>query len=100
MLQTVYQLTSGKATGAGLGWHILNVSIGDDSNSSIMIGSPVSTDHSTGSSVGGTTSFMTFPEERIVIAVVSNVSYAKGLSQLAISLAKLFNQESGRIIRK
>ncbi len=86
MLRTVQELTSGETTGSGLGWHVRSVSIGENSNSSLMMSCP-------GSGVGGTTSFVIFPEKSMVIAVVSNVSFAKGLSPFTKSLASLFNQE-------
>ena len=85
MHRTTQHLESGEATGSGLGWHVRSVSIGEDSTPSRLIGHP-------GSSVGGTTSFMTFPEKRMIVAIMSNVSFAEGVSLFAVRLANLFGQ--------
>ncbi|MFC1554541.1 serine hydrolase domain-containing protein [candidate division KSB1 bacterium] len=84
MLQTVQELTSGETTESGFGWDVRSVSTGENSTSSLMISCP-------GTTVGGTTSFMIFPEHRMVIAVVSNVSFAEGVSPFAVKVAGLFS---------
>jgi CubicO group peptidase (beta-lactamase class C family) len=86
MLQTEQGLISGETTGSGLGWQVRSVTIGDDVGTSTMISAP-------GNGGGGTTSFVILPEKCIVIAVVSNVSFAEGLDTFAVSLASLFKQE-------
>ncbi len=85
MLFTEQVLTSGETTGAGLGWEVSSIKFGDDQASSPVLSCP-------GHGVGGTTSFMIFPEQRMVLAVVSNVSFANGLEPFAVNLARVFGK--------
>ncbi|MPY87755.1 MAG: serine hydrolase [Luteitalea sp.] len=72
------RLSSGKETDYGIGW-----SIGLDWHGRQTVG------HG-GGSVGGTTVFLTYPAEELVVAVTSNLTGAPGLSGLAFALAELF----------
>jgi len=72
-LQTPLELGSGESTGHGLGWFVREVSIGPASGPTTAFG------HG-GSSVGGTTSFVTLPEHGIVIAITTNVSFAESIA--------------------
>lgn len=76
MLWTPLELESGKSTGYGLGWGV------DTVDGRRVIG------HG-GGSMGGTTSFMIFPDQRMVVAVTTNLSDAK-VGPIANEVAKLF----------
>jgi CubicO group peptidase (beta-lactamase class C family) len=76
VLWTPLTLESGKSTGYGLGWSV------DSVDGLRVIG------HS-GGSVGGTTQFLIFPDERMVVAVTTNLSDAK-VGPIANEVARLF----------
>ena len=76
MLWTPLRLESGKSTGYGLGWNVRDV------NGHRVIS------HS-GGSVGGTTAFMIFPEQRMVVAVTTNLTDAE-TGPIANEVAELF----------
>jgi CubicO group peptidase (beta-lactamase class C family) len=76
LLWTPLTLESGESTGYGLGWSV------DTVDGRRVIG------HS-GGSVGGTTQFLIFPDERLVVAVTTNLSDAK-VGPIANEVAKLF----------
>jgi CubicO group peptidase (beta-lactamase class C family) len=76
LLWTPLQLESGKSTAYGLGWGV------DTADARRVIG------HG-GGSMGGTTSFMIFPDQRIVVAVTTNLSDAE-VGPIAKEVAKLF----------
>jgi CubicO group peptidase (beta-lactamase class C family) len=76
LLWTPLHLESGESTGYGLGW---NVGTMDGHR---VIG------HS-GGSVGGTTQFLIFPDERLVVAITTNLSDAR-VGPIANEVAKLF----------
>jgi serine beta-lactamase-like protein LACTB len=87
MLQTPQQLASGKDTDYGLGWMLDTVP---------LAGEPTRlASHASRSLLGGSTSFMTFPERGIVVAVTSNTSYADTRS-IALKIAQAF-AELGRM---
>lgn len=73
MLRTPLELGSGESTGYGLGWFVREISIGPGSEPTTVFGHE-------GSSVGGTTSFVTIPEQGIVVAITTNVSFARSLA--------------------
>lgn len=73
LLQTPLQLESGKSTGYGLGWSVEDAKVGHG-----------------GSATGGTASLLTFPEQGIVVAVTSNVSFAEGVAPLAAHIGEAF----------
>jgi serine beta-lactamase-like protein LACTB len=81
MLQTPQVLASGEETDYGLGWRLETVP---------LAGAPtrLASDASL-SLVGGSTSFMTFPERGLVVAVTSNTSYA-GTRSMALKIAQAF----------
>jgi len=70
------RLESGKSTNYGLGWGVDTV----DGRRVISHG---------GGSVGGTTSFMIFPDQRMVVAVTTNLTDAK-VGPIASEVARLF----------
>ncbi|HEY9428297.1 MAG TPA: serine hydrolase domain-containing protein [Gemmatimonadaceae bacterium] len=76
MLWTPLQLQSGKSTGYGLGWGVDTL----DGHRVVSHG---------GGSVGGTTAFMIFPDQRMVVAVTTNLSDAE-VGPIANEVAKLF----------
>ena len=82
LLQTQAQLASGEPTGYGLGWFVRRVPLDDAEVRVIGHG---------GSAVGGSTSFMTFPDRDLVTAVSSNVSFAEAaVRSLALATAAAF----------
>lgn len=83
LLWTPLGLEAGGSTGYGLGWFVRRVPLGADPRPTVMVG------HG-GNSIGGTASFMVFPEQRLVIATVTNVSPAPGISAFAMQLAGVF----------
>ncbi len=87
-LQTPLQLESGASTGYALGWKVESIQLG---------GAPARLLGHAGSSMGGTTSFQTFPDLGLVIAVTTNVSHAKGIAPLGLKVAEAFTRTaSGR----
>lgn len=81
MLQTAQRLTSGAETGYGLGWDIENVTLAAEQTR--VIGHD-------GQSLGGmVASLVTIPERGLVVAVMSNISYAE-TSTLALKIAEVF----------
>ena len=81
LLQTEAHL-SGEPTGYGLGWFVRRVPLNDTEARVIGHG---------GSAVGGSTSFMAFPDHDLVIAVSSNVSFAEdAVRSLALATAAAF----------
>jgi CubicO group peptidase (beta-lactamase class C family) len=80
-LQTPQVLTSGKETEYGLGWMVEEVT---------LAGEPVRMVHHASRSLrGGTTSFMTFPSRRLVVAVTANI--ANGITRdIALAIAQAF----------
>jgi serine beta-lactamase-like protein LACTB len=81
LLQTSQRLASGKETGHGLGWDLETVTLAGKQTQ--VVGHD-------GDVMGGmVATFVTFPEQRIVIAVISNTSFAN-TSSLAVSIAQPF----------
>lgn len=90
MLQASQRLTSGEETGYGLGWDLEPASLAGQSTT--MVG------HDGEFLLGGSASLMTFPERGIVVAVMTNTSFAD-LSALALKIAEAF-AEQGSPARK
>jgi serine beta-lactamase-like protein LACTB, mitochondrial len=81
LLQTPQQLASGKDTDYGLGWMLETVP---------LAGQPTRmASHASRSLLGASTSFMTFPEHGIVVAMTSNTSYAN-MRPMALQIAEAF----------
>ena len=85
MLQTPQRLASGEETGYGLGWKLDTVPLAGQPTR--MAGHGTKQDF-----IGGTTTLMTFPERGIVVAVMSNTSFAD-TSSVASSIAQAFAQQ-------
>ena len=80
-LQTPQALASGKETEYGLGWMLETVT---------LAGEPTRVaGHASRTPVGGSTSFLTFPERGLVVAVTSNISFAETRS-IALNIAEAF----------
>ena len=91
MLQTQQRLPSGEETGYGLGWMLETVP---------LAGEPTRlASHASRSLLGGSTSFLTFPERGIVVAVTSNTSYA-GTRSIALNIAQAFAEQGRSPARK
>lgn len=91
LLQSSQRLASGEETGYGLGWDLETIT---------LAGKPTRVVGHDGDSLGGmVASVMTLPEQRIVVSVTSNISYADTFA-LASSLAQAFAGPSGRPARK
>jgi serine beta-lactamase-like protein LACTB, mitochondrial len=83
-LQTPYLLASGEETDYGLGWMLETVP---------LAGEPTRlASHASRTLLGGSTSFMTFPERGLVVAVTSNTSFAN-TRPIALKIAQAFAQE-------
>ena len=81
MLQTPQQLASGEDTDYGLGWMLETVP---------LAGEPTRmASHASRTLLGGSTSFLTFPERGIVVAVTSNTSLADTRS-IGLKIAQAF----------
>jgi CubicO group peptidase (beta-lactamase class C family) len=72
-LQTPLTLESGESTDYGLGWFVGEIVLHPGGDPTTVIGHE-------GSAVGGTSSFVVVPEHGIVIAVTTNVSFARSLA--------------------
>ncbi len=82
LLQTTQRLPSGKDTGYGLGWDLESVDVA---------GKPTPVIGHDGDVLGGTvSSLITLPEYGIVVAVMSNTSYAE-TAALAAKIAQAFS---------
>jgi serine beta-lactamase-like protein LACTB len=91
LLQTSQRLPSGQETGYGLGWDLESVALMGEQT--IVVGHD-------GDSLGGmVASFMTFRERAIVVAVISNISYADTAS-LALKIAEAFAEQARSPARK
>lgn len=83
LLQASQRLTSGQETGYGLGW---------DRETTTVSGQPAEVIGHNGDILGGqAASFLTFPKHGIVVAVLSNTSYANTFS-IAVRIAQTFAQ--------
>jgi CubicO group peptidase (beta-lactamase class C family) len=85
LLQSRQLLASGEHTDYGLGWRLETV---------VLRGQPVRmAGHGTRPNfIGGTTSFMTFPERGLVVAVTSNTSFADTRT-VALGVAEAFSAQ-------
>jgi CubicO group peptidase (beta-lactamase class C family) len=90
-LQTPQLLASGEETGYGLGWTLETVPLAGEPRRLVSDASR--------SLLGGSTSFMTFPERGIVVAVTSNTSYANTRS-IALKIAQAFAEQGRSPARK
>jgi serine beta-lactamase-like protein LACTB, mitochondrial len=81
LLQTSQRLSSGQETGYGLGWDLETVPLAGKQTRAVG--------HD-GETLGGmTASLMTFPENGIAVAVLSNISYAD-TNSVALRIAQAF----------
>ncbi len=81
LLQTSLRLASGDETGYGLGWDLETVTLAGQQTH--MAGHD-------GESLGGpVATLLTFPKRRLVVAVMSNISYAETPS-IALNIAEAF----------
>lgn len=86
LLQDAQRLSSGESTGYGLGWDIEDVT---------LAGAPTKLIGHDGELLGGmASSLMMFPERGIIVALVSNMSYADTFS-LGLSIAEAFVSGTG-----
>jgi serine beta-lactamase-like protein LACTB len=83
LLQTPQRLSSGAETGYGLGWDLETLPLAGQPTRMAGHGSK-------GGFSGGTTSLMTFPARGIVVAVMSNISFADTKS-IALNIAQAFS---------
>ena len=84
-LQTPQLLASGEETEYGLGWMLETVP---------LAGAPTrQVGHASLTMLGGSTSFLTFPEPGLVVAVTSNISKAS-LRSIALRIAEVFAERA------
>jgi CubicO group peptidase (beta-lactamase class C family) len=88
MLQKPLRLTTGEETGYGLGWKIETVTLGN--RPMRMAGYGTKQDF-----IGGTTYLMTFPERHLVVAVMTNTSFADTRS-IGLRIAEAFASQDNR----
>jgi CubicO group peptidase (beta-lactamase class C family) len=88
MLQTPQRLASGEATTYGLGWRLETLPLAGEPAQ--MAGHGTKSDF-----IGGTSYLMTFPERGIVVAVMTNTSFADTKS-IALQLAEAFAAHAKR----
>jgi CubicO group peptidase (beta-lactamase class C family) len=81
LLQTRQQLTSGEDTDYGLGWMLDTVELAGESTPLAF--------HASRTIEGASTSFLTFPERGLVVAVMANISFADPKS-IALAIAQVF----------
>jgi len=91
MLQAPQRLASGEETGYGLGWDRETVSIAGETTTSVG--------HDGEFFIGGSTSFITFPERGLVVAVTTNISFAD-TSSVALKIAQAFVEQMRSPARK
>ena len=87
LLQTPQRLASGEETGYGLGWELETFTLAGEQTRAAGHGSEFARRQSA--------SLMTFPERGIVVAVMSNISYADTAS-LALKIAQAFAEHGAR----
>jgi CubicO group peptidase (beta-lactamase class C family) len=87
MLQTPQQLASGTETEYGLGWMLDTVQ---------LAGEPARlANHASRTLVGGSVSFLTFPDRGLVVVVTTNVSFAN-TRYVALNIAEVFAEHAKR----
>jgi serine beta-lactamase-like protein LACTB len=85
LLQTSQRLPSGQETGYGLGWDLETVT---------LHGAPTRVVGHDGTLMGGmVSSFVTFPDQGIVVAATSNITFAETFS-LAVKVAQSFAEHA------
>lgn len=85
LLQTSQRLPSGDETGYGLGWDLETVTLSGEQTRAVGHDGDV-----LGGIVG---SVMTFPDRALVVAVISNTSYA-GTPRVALNIAQAFHEQT------
>lgn len=90
-LQTPQQLASGEDTDYGLGWTLETYTLG---------GEPTRlASHASRTPVGGSTSFLTFPDRRLAVAVTTNIS-SRDTRSIALKIAEAFAEPAKGAGRK
>jgi serine beta-lactamase-like protein LACTB len=84
LLQTSLRLPRGEETGYGLGWDLETVALAGEQRQLVV--------HDGELRGGMVSSFITFPEREIVVAVTSNTSFANTAS-IALSVAQAFAEQ-------
>jgi serine beta-lactamase-like protein LACTB, mitochondrial len=88
LLQTPQRLASGEETGYGLGWKLETVPLAGEPTR--MAGHGTKSDF-----IGGTAYLMTFPERGIVVAVMTNISFAD-TKAIGLKIAEAFVKHPSR----
>jgi CubicO group peptidase (beta-lactamase class C family) len=78
LLQRSQHLVDGEETNYGLGWRTW---VSPEGRRAVG---------HTGGSMGGSTAFVMLPDERVVVAVIANMSSVRGQAQIALEIAELF----------
>ena len=81
LLQTPLRLASGAFTNFALGWKVERVQLNGASAQMVA-------HHAT--PMGSTTALLIFPDQRLVIAAISNVSDAEGVAPFGVKVAEVF----------
>jgi serine beta-lactamase-like protein LACTB len=83
-LQTGQRLASGEETGYGLGWDLDAASLTGQATTSVG--------HDGEFFIGGSASFITFPDRGLVVAVTTNISFAD-TAKVALKIAQAFTEQ-------
>lgn len=83
LLQTRQQLATGEETDYGLGWMLDTVELAGERTPLVS--------HASRTIEGASTSFLTFPERGLVVAVMANISFAD-MKSIALEIAQTFSR--------
>jgi CubicO group peptidase (beta-lactamase class C family) len=81
LLQTPLRLTSGASTDFALGWKVERVRLNGTSTRMVA---------HRATPMGGTAALVLFPDHRLVIAAISNVTNAEGVAPFGVNVAEAF----------
>ena len=88
LLFTSQRTSDGKETGVGLAWRI-----GKDTQGRTIL-------HHGGESIGGRAFILMYPEKRVVVAMLANLSFARFAEQDASRFAELFMTKTSAVARQ
>lgn len=87
LLQAPQMLATGESTNYGLGWMLETIELGGESTR--VVG------HASRTIEGASTSFLTFPDRGLVVAVTANMSFAD-MKSVAMGIARVFSDNQQR----
>jgi CubicO group peptidase (beta-lactamase class C family) len=87
LLQTPLRLESGESTDFALGWKVERVQLNGESTRMVA---------HRARPMGGTAALLMFPDQRLVIAAISNVTGATGVAPFGVKVAEAFMTRASR----